>query len=539
MQKTKAANRQRSGSLSPLISRLSDDILHSIFLLLHSWIRFPGEADDVASDAPSRHERIDGPGLPLWAMPIVLSHVCTRWRAVALTSPRLWTFIRITGTFANRVMMNEFLDRAGASLPLSILFTPSRAVTHLPTRDADTADLGPSSWDLLGSASVATDHAPRIAALAVDLREPDARLLLAHLQAHPLPRLRTLRVDTYPEGSPGASPVSFVAADAYPRALRVLRVRRAPLAWLPFRELVCLDLAYARVPTLSMLLATLRKSPRLETLVLRAPVESVDHWVAESEPPADLLRLRVLLLASDSPEEKGAFAVLRYTSFPQATRVHLRLSDGPQTCLYDGCAALHRIAAAVTHAEVVRDRIRGRATLRASLSQPGPALTVDYPGQFFDEPQWSAGSGLCQALRAVPLPALTHFTLALEAWEHQPPSVAHLELLFGALPGLVELCTRIHRHYVLALASALGRRQDPMTTTTPPPRAVVCARLRRWTVRWCGGHPSVDDFRQVERCCASRAEAGVMVALLETTIQPPPVVFPSLKRVVGALSVVS
>ncbi|KAI0647382.1 hypothetical protein C8Q79DRAFT_623820 [Trametes meyenii] len=536
MQQTKSANRQRSGSLSPLISRLSDDILHSIFLLLRSWIRFPGETDDVAFDTPLRHERTDGPGLPLWAMPIVLSHVCTRWRTVALTSPRLWTFIRITGTFANRVMMNEFLERAGTSLPLSILFTPSRAATRLATPDADAADLGPSSWDLLGSASVATDHALRIAALAVDLREPDARLLLAHLQAHPLPRLHTLRVDTYPDGSPGASTVSFVGAGvgAYPRSLRMLHVSRAPLAWLPFRELVSLDLAYVRVPALSLLLATLRKSPRLEVLVLRAPVESVDHWVAELEPPAELSRLRVLALASDSPDEKGALAVLRYTSFPPATRVHLHLSEGPQTCLHEGCASLHRIAAAVTHAELVRDRIRGRATLRSSLSQPGPALTVDYPGGFFDEPQWSAGSGLCQALLAVPLPALTHFTLALEDWEDQPPSVTHLEMLFGALPGLVELCTRIHRHYVLALASALGRRQDP----TAPPRTIVCTRLRKWTLRWCGGHPSVDDFRQVERCCASRAEAGVMLALLETTVQPPPAVLPNLKRVVEALSVV-
>ncbi|KAH9926376.1 uncharacterized protein B0H18DRAFT_339456 [Fomitopsis serialis] len=104
-----AAGTSLASARTPSVSRVPPEILHEIFL------RHPGYADAEVTSFKNGHRCIkDTDCGPLcWA---VVSHVCRRWRAVALHSPSLWTRLTVS---PHPEWMAELLHRS-AKLPLQI-----------------------------------------------------------------------------------------------------------------------------------------------------------------------------------------------------------------------------------------------------------------------------------------------------------------------------------------------------------------------------------------------------------------------------------
>ena len=392
--------------------------------------------------------------VPLWANVIALSHVCSHWRSLMLTRPRLWTFIRVTGSFSNRIMVNEMLERAG-TFPLSVLFVHPMHTRGKIGHDASAV------YDVLGIASVIGDHSTRIRELGVVLTSSEqVALVLDTLGKCPVPRLEKLWLDNaMPNTGSGFATVRASLLDNAMPPLRILHAHSISIPWLPYERLVRLELSCGPAPPLAALLHTLRHSPDLEILALRIPTAKADlarSATAESqsgsalddlhdEPPAVLQRLRRLTLAVE-PAHDAAFSVLPYIVFPFATAVALRFAGRVEAPIYEDCGALEDLAGAVrratfvlhspvfaslstarslpwtTPAQKCGEQARGGQEEQEEEAEEerAPALRVEW--EVSEDERWGSRRGfrrlspvarLCEGFKAVPLPALTHLSVII------------------------------------------------------------------------------------------------------------------------------
>ncbi|KAI0823605.1 hypothetical protein BC628DRAFT_1384014 [Trametes gibbosa] len=507
------------------ISRLSDDLLYEIFEVILGQICFPGEADDAPYDPPSTTGKPTcvnaGNILAVWTAPIVLSHVCARWREFTLVAPRLWSFIRITGTFHNRMMLDAFIERS-QDLPLSILFTKAA--------EADSVgDNVPSAqtiiFNFLAVATEVADHSARIHELGVVLGNEGASMVLEALSHSPIPALRKLWLDVGLEGNGDRRPIRMLNIN--PMSVRVLHARQMPLMWMPFEGLVRLELSSGPAPSLAALLFTLKSSPLLEVLQLRVPaLMRIGDVPPEGVSPIPLSRLRELLLSVER-YDSGAFEILAHISFPSTTEVDLHFTGCTSSCLYEHSPSLQCIAAVVTQARVCMQPNRSM-----TMEADDPYLSVQYDSVVC--PEQSQRARLCEGFLAVPLPALEHLVLEFVEWlVDWTVYVAQeqIDMLFDEVHELVRLDTEVHPRYMEYIAAALAPRSAVRED-------VRCAKLRRWSILWCRRGPSVDEFWRVERCCAARAAAGVPFERLETNIPVPDLVMVSLQRSVAEIVVI-
>ncbi|KAH9852667.1 hypothetical protein C2E23DRAFT_824789 [Lenzites betulinus] len=504
------------------ISRLSDDILYEISGILQSQICFPGGSDDVPYDCPAP---LDNTGdartgkLSSWAAPIVLSHVCSRWRAFALASPRLWSLIRITGTFQNRMLLNTFVERS-QNLLLSILFTKS---TTAPSSESISQSL---IFDFLAVATEVADLSERIRELGVVLPYRGASVVLEALSHSPIPRLQKLWLDEGLDVTTTPSPFIRML-NINPMSVRVLHARRIPLMWMPFEGLVRLELSSGPAPSLEALLFTLKSSPLLEVLQLRVPTFEENSDVPPlGILPISLFRLRELLLSVEK-HARGAFTVLAYISFPATTEVGLYFTGYAPSCLYEHNISLQHIAAATLHARVYVQPNRG-----VTIEVDDPYLTIEYDGVVHTEELLH--THLYEGLVAVPLPALEHLELSIVKWASQGPlplAQGQFDGLFDAVANIVQLSVEVHPEIADCVAAALA----PCSAGGN----LRCTKLQRWSIVWRGKEPSVDEFWRIERCCAARAAAGAPLEYLETSIAVPSMVLDNLQRSVTNVVVIN
>ncbi|EIW60287.1 uncharacterized protein TRAVEDRAFT_70721 [Trametes versicolor FP-101664 SS1] len=515
----------RQPASSPF-SRLPDDTLYAVFELLRSWICFPGESDDVPYDPlPDRIKKGHAAAiiarksnLPLWTLPIVLSSVCSRWRAFAIGSPRLWSFIRITGTFPNRMMMNAFLERS-QDIPLSILLTKPAAPID---RNASVPN---PVYGLLALASELADVSTRILELGVVLPQDPARILLEALNDTPLPRLQKLWLDAGHEGSEKRFFNQLLNVNLM--TVRTLHARQFAITWMPFEGLVRLELSSGPAPTLPALLYTLKHSPQLEVLQLRVPALQKSETVPHGQPPIELALLKELLLSVEK-SDPGAFGILPHISFPSTTEIDIHFTGRPPSCLYENCESLRQIAASVADASIFVDLVRG-----VTIESDDPVLTVDYGVKFVDSHQ-QFHPRLHAGLLAVPLPALAHLSLSIPLFTEDGILQWQFGPLFSAIPTVTRLTLAVHVKYTQHVATALSTQE----VVADGGKRMRCQSLRRLTFVWCGEEqPSVDDFWLVERCCAARAAAGVRIETLETTVAVPELVMGSLLRSIESVVV--
>ncbi|KAI5830495.1 hypothetical protein K523DRAFT_302580 [Schizophyllum commune Tattone D] len=59
------------------------------------------------------------------APPVVLSHVCSRWRAIALDTPRLWTLVVLSQAACRSGLLPAFSQRRGEGSPVDVIYCPN------------------------------------------------------------------------------------------------------------------------------------------------------------------------------------------------------------------------------------------------------------------------------------------------------------------------------------------------------------------------------------------------------------------------------
>ncbi|KAI0707682.1 hypothetical protein C8Q76DRAFT_800017 [Earliella scabrosa] len=504
-----------------------DDILEDIFHAMRNLICFPGEKSyydhlqDRSCQDPERKT------VPLWANVIALSHVCRHWRGLMLTRPHLWTFIRVTGSFTNRLMVNEMIERSGA-FPLSILFT---------VKDVNDTFDNPYGFDVLGMASLISDYSERIQELGVVLPPMQISMVMESLSSSPVPIMEKLWLDDgYPgnQGYPhGIPPISLF--DSMIPPLRTLHAHRAPICWLPFQNLEKLELTCGPAPPLSALLDTLRDSPLLKFLTLRIPTPKDNDGVSEDEPRVLLPYLRQLQLGT-GPVYDASLAVLPHIMFPHTTSFHLSFTERFESSVYDGCDSLEEIAAAVGHVSFVLSRFYD-----VYISCDSPPLSIRYK-MADKEDVYGANdhlARLCEGFVAFPLPALTSLSLAAEKMLEPEfcPSRERFSRLFKLTPTIVKLTVDLYAEHVGPIFGALGTPTSDAGGGASN-QEVLCPELKELTIRWFDT-PDVDDCWRIERCCNARASLGARLERLETSLEFPQIVLDSLKHSVRSIATTS
>ncbi|KAI0748512.1 hypothetical protein C8Q80DRAFT_1354301 [Daedaleopsis nitida] len=501
-----------------------DDILEDVFDAMRNLICFPGEHD---YHPVTQLEYPLEKSVPLWANVIVLSHVCSHWRNLMCTRPHLWTFIRVTGTFKNRVMVNEMIERSKL-LPLSILFT-YRAETVVECRDDGTI------FDLVAIASILSDHSERFQELGIVLHSKDLAMIMNALSAAVVPRLEKLWFHCGLQGSTGGkSEVSWTSLfDRMLPPLRVLHMDHITSAWLPFENLERLELTGGPAPPLSALLHTLRHSPLLKTLVLQilsVNTEGVDEADGvEGETRIILPYLRLLDLRVGSTY-KHAFSVLPYIAFPQTTAVLLSFSCRFTSSLSGNCDSLQDLAAAIEHTSLVirSPNIADIFSEQSSLQLMYQVCPYENISQDPEDVFHSHIARLCEGFRAVPLPSLTSLTLTIEAQWIEYTRSRFMDLL-QAVPTITHLALNVGAAEAVALFGALGE----LVGGEEDAKVSVCPRLKEISVNMTTW-PTDDDFWCLERCCHARASAGVPIERLET-LKFPEIVLSSLQSSVQTI----
>ncbi|KIM21882.1 hypothetical protein M408DRAFT_29196 [Serendipita vermifera MAFF 305830] len=112
---------EATGSLDKAASLLEKD-LDTLKGLLHPIRRAPDDVLRLIFEHSVQNEIDRAKGKQQWVA-VWLSHVCSRWRSVAVSTPRIWSHmsftIRSSGSFSNEPL-KTFLHRA-ASVPISLI----------------------------------------------------------------------------------------------------------------------------------------------------------------------------------------------------------------------------------------------------------------------------------------------------------------------------------------------------------------------------------------------------------------------------------
>ncbi|KAI0780611.1 hypothetical protein BD413DRAFT_498617 [Trametes elegans] len=427
-------------------------------------------------------------------------------------------------------MMNAFFERS-LDCPLSILFAKRTSANHVSTTNV---------FDLIAVISEVAEISPRIPELGVVASQFDVRLTMRELESAPLPQIRKLWLDTGFECSSDRTPISILNVN--PLSVRVLHARHVPIMWQPFEGLVRLELSAGAGTSLPSLLFTLKSSPHLEALLLSLP-SNRDNAVSRFDGLILLKRLKELLLSVDDADG-AAFAILDHISFPSAVDIEFRFARPVPRSLCDRNDSLRQIALIVQRAWITVE-----PPVWVVLETDDPRISLEYPGTLW-RPAWlpygfDYSTRLCEGLIAVPLPSLVQLSIRIEHWEEHAADaidIMQFNALFSAVPSITELNLDVHPKYIHSFTSALSTPDlnDGVSGGAGAGNGAEgplrCPKLKHWALVWFAEEPSVDDFWRIERCCAARAEAGISVEHLCTSVVPE-LVLASLEKSVGLVSV--
>ncbi|KDQ51350.1 hypothetical protein JAAARDRAFT_81467 [Jaapia argillacea MUCL 33604] len=261
--------------------------------------------------------------------PILLTHVCSRWRILSLSCSHLWSRILMKGDMDNdpgRAAIAAFLGRARpVGRVLDIVFSPSRITcleSHtecsLMVQNLGLVSPCVDNWKKLALHTVRVDA--MLTALATDL-VVRSFASLRHLEMsikipnrHPFGRYQSSHIPSTP------SDLEFLELD---------RISPIALPMFAFPKLRMLRVSFAHakfgVP-LSHLLKILVVAPNLETLLLAnaTPLLDAIHGVSKAVILPSLTRLE---FRPTTPND--VFKFLVFLSTPALQSIHLNL--GPRT----------------------------------------------------------------------------------------------------------------------------------------------------------------------------------------------------------------
>lgn len=281
-------------SSSVFITNLPNEIIHEVFVTLaHEW---------------------DHTGVPplQW---LVVSHVCTLWRQLALDNSSLWVYISFTdNTEHSFARAQAFLDRSvrAAALYVYIDIPSSRTALDQNQITAITQMLKP--------------HLSRISWLRVQGLSKTNLILLMRLFNHPASKLRHLDIssDRYPN-------VSLAIAEDNVLSISELKLRGLTLPWdtTILSNLTLLSLDRMRgSPTLCELLNILERCPALQSLAMEGIYFSLEDdfpTLRRSSYPVQLRCLRQLSLHSE--QASYVAQVLEFIRFPLFCYSHVAILE--------------------------------------------------------------------------------------------------------------------------------------------------------------------------------------------------------------------
>ncbi|KAJ7689606.1 hypothetical protein B0H17DRAFT_1202242 [Mycena rosella] len=231
--------------------------------------------------------------------PWLLSHVCRRWRAVAILTPMLWRFLTVSlkGSRERRdgvlQLMTLFLDRS-SPCPISLdirrgygsaLDCTTLAILEILMNTSD-------RWEAL-----------RIIAKGIFIQR------FSPTRSR-LPRLRHLELTRYETFQSDISPAHIDAFADAPRLHHVIFSNDQPLSvLLPWRQLTEFHTSYDELDTI---LKSLRDLVNVVTLKL----DQFDGSCVTEQPPVHLPRLHILSLISKNEEDGWAGDIFDYLCLP-------------------------------------------------------------------------------------------------------------------------------------------------------------------------------------------------------------------------------
>ncbi|KAI9065351.1 hypothetical protein FKP32DRAFT_484135 [Trametes sanguinea] len=492
--KTKWAGEQ-TRTRPPVIHILPDDVLYRMFdTASRSERYFPGESNEDNGNDDQ---------VPSFRTIITISHVCARWRSIALASSRLWSFIRVTGAAANRAVIEAALQRTETA-PLSILFAQ-------PTSVDSRAEFVNNAINI---ADVLTPHSERIHQLGITSRDPaNARIVWECFEDLSMPNLRKLWLDT-----DGGNDYPTFRFKLTPSSLRVLHARNSPIEWLPFNDLIRLDILSGSTPTLTALLATLAGSPRLEVLRVRFAAKRGDIETPRRHGHVDLPCLRELLL-SVTRREGAAFLLAPYITFPTTASVKV-VFYGPlhvHTLKPSASQSLSAITSSVSAARLLIDVDRAALT---ACDPPTSSVALRYDGSFLERATYPRATErnphaarLGDGFLAARFSALRRLDIHIDtpADDRTLTFRSELDDLFSALPQTVEeLALVSSTHFVLLVLEALQPREGAYGLMVAP-----CPNARKWYIAFADRVPRKEFSALLEKCRSARAQAGAPVEHVE------------------------
>lgn len=263
--------KEQLNSLAPIFT-LPSDLLSDI---LAQAIGFP---DDSAESS--------WPGQQLYGW-IRVTHVCTRWRAVAVGCPTLWNRIRVTRRYELMAMLVERSKKA--PLIVSLRIDSAHGADQLPTDRAT---------DLIVS------QLQRVRVLHIDLVSTRERELFRSLFVRPLPVLEVLRIRSIYDRAelPLREYVAQRLCDTPPRRFRALELYAFLLNWhrgsFPHAGLTHLLLYLDRSTRIGELLNLFTYTPLLARLVLHRSINVDARDNLTKSPSSTLHHLRSMELVA-------------------------------------------------------------------------------------------------------------------------------------------------------------------------------------------------------------------------------------------------
>ncbi|KAJ7457237.1 hypothetical protein B0H11DRAFT_2063449 [Mycena galericulata] len=438
--------------------------------------------------------------------PVIISHVSSRWRSIALGTSQMWSMISVQSVIWNARPIVAFLARSGKA-PLDIVFIS-------PTTMTFQEEYRRSDWLL----THLSHDIRRIRSIAFQSRGPDAMQKLVGiltLSGNAFSSLRGLNLSIVSLGpasllSPSLIPTHFQGSNIGSN-LTYLRLEKLPLFNIPkhfLPNLLTFELSFppkkstAEGPSsymlrMSQLVRFLNCTPKLQELILSTTVPYMDvHLNVEDAaqisdglqkvPPVDLIHLRAIEWTYPfGPDIHHFLSFLNVPALerldvgvdePPILRAHVLLLRGYPDTAASQLFASHRVISLGSLRDLSLQCLNEDTIGSVLRKFTFPALEklelthVDDRGRSRDG-HLPTLPRLESMFRDPRLPQLTHLTLCRFAISSE---LGKAEALLGYIPALVALTLDACAGGWILLD---GLQQRARGTPGPGPSVRVCPRL--------------------------------------------------------------
>lgn len=380
-----------------IVDRLPTEILGLVFTLL--WLETKPHPQLDIETWPWYH--------PIHSSVVYISHVCRRWRSVALDLPVLWS--RLDDRVPAR--MRAFLQRS-RTLPISL----SACLTV----------------SLRGTSACLVESIPqssyrRLQRLDVRLEAADIFTLPRLSFQAPLLQVLTLQCVIYKHVEIVHHPILFQSETTSLKAMALLHIRH----WLPgnrFPNLIHLNISYFFIEELPLTVLThlLANTPRLESLHLGQVWSYALFDLDLARPPAPVPLPHLRTLSSSCAPLQAMSALISTLVLPKAIRIRIHAAPVQQhTTARDNLLPSLDFMKPLTRLELAADS--SKLYLVAESEDTLAALWIQATWEGGEPSVWYDWLGYLHEM--FPLPAVRTFQVALRDWTVVPALLERMAAL--------------------------------------------------------------------------------------------------------------